>query len=327
MPDLRPLTTPRSPRASTRSVGYTWRVTGLLVFLVGTGIPGPFIIAAVAGLSPTAAASLGVVIGNPFVEMACLFIGGYFAIRGRQLRSRACAQAVLADSRPPVVYLRSFRSERPIIGYLMMGILLPTWIFELFYSEEEQLAESLNEIGPFVAVGKPGETLPKLGATRIYVRDVIWQDTVQHKLKQANLIIIRAGVGEGLWWEIGQSFRTVHPTRILVLVLRMLRKDYIVFAERVRNDFGVAMPLVSGGPGRLSGILGFDSHWRPVTLALKAPIMRVTVSKPLRALYAYALRPVYGDLGIRWVAPPLSAAKLVMIALLLLLVVGTLVGL
>jgi hypothetical protein len=327
MSDTRQPATPLPPRVSTGAIGRTWRVIGLLVFLVGiTGISQPIIVGAlrvIGDVWPIAVEPLTVAMLNTFFRVACVFTGGYFAIHGRQLRSRACTQAVLADPRPPVVYLRTFKSERSIIRTLLLGTVTLTWYFEIFYSEEEQLAEAVNDIGPFIAIGKPGEALPKLGAARIYVRDEVWKGTIHDRLQQAGLVIVLAGEGEGLWWEIGESFRTVQPSQLLILFLRMRRKTYNKFAERVKNEFGKALPRVAERPGKISGILTFDSNWQPITLALKAPTLRVTVSKPLRALYAYALRPVFAKLDISWVAPPISAAKLISIAVLLVFVALT----
>ena len=80
------------------------------------------------------------------------------------------------------------------------------------------------------------------------------------------------------------------------------------------------------GWGRVSGFLAFDQHWEPYALSLKAPLFRVTVSKPLRALFSYALKPIFARQGIKWVAPPLSSGKIFVVALFLLPLLGTLLS-
>ena len=75
------------------------------------------------------------------------------------------------DKRPPVLYLRNFRSDRSAAKGKM------NWAFRIsmfggninLNTEEEQIAEVMQNYGPFIGIGKPGELLPRLGAGRIYV--------------------------------------------------------------------------------------------------------------------------------------------------------------
>lgn len=69
-------------------------------------------------------------------------------------------------------------------------------------TEEEQLAEVMDQVGPFLAVGKPGESLPEVGAARIYVGDDEWQHRVSELMSQARLVVLRAGETANLWWEV-----------------------------------------------------------------------------------------------------------------------------
>ena len=59
----------------------------------------------------------------------------------------------------PVLYLRSFADDG--CAARRYGAL----------TEEEQLAKALAWVGPLLAVGRPGEVLPHVGAQRIYVAD------------------------------------------------------------------------------------------------------------------------------------------------------------
>ena len=51
-------------------------------------------------------------------------------------------------------------------------------IDEGIITEEEQLAKVVAEIGSFIAIGRPGENLPTLGAIRLYTGDADWQESV-----------------------------------------------------------------------------------------------------------------------------------------------------
>ena len=67
------------------------------------------------------------------------------------------------------------------------------------------MAEILAHVGPVVAIGKPGEPLPELGAARLYVADDQWQAKVIELMGKAALVVIRLGASPGLLWEIEQS--------------------------------------------------------------------------------------------------------------------------
>ena len=43
---------------------------------------------------------------------------------------------------------------------------------------EQELAALLQSVGPVIGIGQPGETLPDLGAARMYVSDDAWRATV-----------------------------------------------------------------------------------------------------------------------------------------------------
>ena len=87
-------------------------------------------------------------------------------------------QALREDRRRPVVYLRSFLDDKitsqskqdPAMPFIRDNDFLET--------EEEALAKVLQEVGPFVAIGIPGEELPELGAARTYVGDAEWKAVV-----------------------------------------------------------------------------------------------------------------------------------------------------
>ena len=78
------------------------------------------------------------------------------------------ADVIAADTRPPVVYLRSFQDDgrSPVGGVAGIFLKVGSWFFPIGF--EQALAAIMNRVGPFVAVGRPGERLPELGANRFY---------------------------------------------------------------------------------------------------------------------------------------------------------------
>jgi hypothetical protein len=112
----------------------------------------------------------------------------------------------------------------------------------LLATEEEQLADVLRPIGDLVAIGQPGESLPIPGAARIYASDEEWKEVVKGQMQAARLVIIRAGEGKNLLWELKQAVETLNPQKLLILVLDMEAKDYESFRTNVKSVLGVSLP-------------------------------------------------------------------------------------
>jgi len=121
-----------------------------------------------------------------------------------------CSEVLENDPRQPVIYLRSFKDDkgagRPM-DVLRVSNMKYLWhmIFAFYnglhefmgWSEEEILAQVLTTVGPMVAIGRPGEKLPQLGAARVYVEDAVWQPKVHEFLEKAALVVLRLGKTEG----------------------------------------------------------------------------------------------------------------------------------
>ncbi len=109
------------------------------------------------------------------------------------------AQSAVHDD---TLFLRSFndddmrlRGVNPHVGALS--------VFQGMTVRFEELAAFLvSEKSPLVAIGKPGEMLPQLGAVRTYVSDTEWQSAVEATAKRVGSIVLVAGVTDGLEWEL-----------------------------------------------------------------------------------------------------------------------------
>lgn len=66
---------------------------------------------------------------------------------------------------------------------------------------EELIASEMRRYGPFVAIGRPDESLPPLGAAREYVDGATWQERVHHLATEARLVVLIIGQTQGLEWE------------------------------------------------------------------------------------------------------------------------------
>lgn len=143
-----------------------------------------------------------------------------FGRRSAQHEAASAEEAMRLDPRPPVVYLRSFQDDGQALhapfdpggmGRRIAGILLRT--------PEQELADALAHVGPVIAIGKPGERLPELGAARLYVPHEAWQARVHALLDAAALVVLRVGGSEGVRWEIEQTLAQVPPERRVFVLL------------------------------------------------------------------------------------------------------------
>jgi general secretion pathway protein G len=101
-------------------------------------------------------------------------------------------------------------------------------------TDEHKLALALRPIGPFIAIGQPGERHRELGAAREYVADEEWQERVHDLLVESRLTVIRVGTTEDLWWEVEEALRTIPPERLLFV----LPRDVSGWISRIQRFFG-----------------------------------------------------------------------------------------
>ncbi|TQF01178.1 hypothetical protein E6W39_01680 [Kitasatospora acidiphila] len=179
--------------------------------------------------------------------------------RAKRHLARGAHTAMARDSRPPVLYLRAFAADavaaRP--GRVRAAIAR---------TEEEQLGRAFAVIGPFVAVGRPGETLPPAGAARLYMPDSGWDQAVLELVREAGLILVGAGTTPGVRWEIEQVTAMVPPEKI-VIVVPFGKREYEEFRSIAGGYFPRGLP--EWGEGRARSRLGlraavyFGLDWTP----------------------------------------------------------------
>lgn len=202
--------------------------------------------------------------------------GGYFLwFRGTRIRSVPGELLLLEDRRAPVVFIRSFGDEQR--SYSAKSLFLLVWRalsdlkFENRYYQagtsfwgpvmQFQCNRLFSEIGPFVAIGRPGEKIPGMGAARMYVPDDQWQSVVSDLFGRSRLVVVQPGTTPGLRWEIGQLRREVSPEKLL-FVLPEKEVEYQAFRSWIDRELPVVMP--ESMPS--SRFLAFDSEWKPFAM-------------------------------------------------------------
>ncbi len=244
---------------------------------------------------------------NPLVFLGpvVMIAGLLLHFRGRKVAAKARSDALaspLRSSGSTVLYLRSFRSDTSTsVRVLLSGLT----------SDEEQLADVLHPMGEMIAIGRPGEKLPLPGATRMYASDAEWQTVVLDHMNSARLVVLRAGPGHGLFWELRESFSELTPDKFVILILNMKAKDYRAFAEEVRQNIGLELPslaAISAWKGVLdyrqmfcvnSGFLRFGVGWTAEFLPIPFKFVRFGYND-LRGPFNEALQPVFESHGLAW---------------------------
>lgn len=137
--------------------------------------------------------------------------------RAQRYEAPTAAEAMAADPRPPVLYLRSFRDDgQALVADVRIAPLRRLYSALQLATPEQHCADELQALGPVIAIGKPGEPLPELGAARLYVEQDVWQQEVLRLMRCAALVVVRVGASPGVLWEIEQALTVLHRERLVL---------------------------------------------------------------------------------------------------------------
>jgi TM2 domain len=193
------------------------------------------------------------------------------------------AESMARDPRPPVLYLRSFKDDRAAVltDHGAPGTAALIGLFALA-SPEQELAWLLGEYGPVVAIGKPGEALPELGAARLYVGHDEWQAKVHSLMQVAGLVVMRVGSTPGVAWEVEQALRQFPKQRLLLVLIGTTELAPEVDAV-LRPVLGNLLPValaqppstgwrrwVGRPPTRIGALVGFKADGAPRLITLRS---------------------------------------------------------
>jgi hypothetical protein len=124
-----------------------------------------------------------------------IFNAGGFVARsltnaGRRIAQESSASRLSTDRRPPVVLLRAFSIDGEVAETsLFKQRSFFGWLFGRA-SFEEELAAIMENLGPPVALGRPGEVLPDYGFARQYTDDSTWRSVVNDYLSLSSWVVI-----------------------------------------------------------------------------------------------------------------------------------------
>ncbi len=251
------------------------------------------------GLEP----GLAVIVCIAVAGFALVGAGAYAYTLGKSLRAVSADELLSRDRRPPVLYLCSTAGSREIPGFMDKA---PVCLV----TEEEQLAEVLNKIGPCVALGSPGQKAHPLGMGGESASGEEWQRRAADYVDKSRLIVIRAGATGGAEWAIERTFATAAPQKIIIIVPED-KEAMQAFCGLANGLLPRPIPEIgtaSWSNSKVSGYVCFSSDWTPHYVQLRFPgILRATY-KPLVVSLYREMGPVYDGLGMPYTRLPFYSA-------------------
>ena len=121
---------------------------------------------------------------------------------------------------PPFLLLRSFKHDEIVVGSNQSLFSLMRLIPSPFTNDaqlEDRITKQIEEIGPFVTIGKLNEALPPLGASREYL-DENWKESISRLIELSALVVVILVFTESLLWEIDQIFLTKSVSQVLFIM-------------------------------------------------------------------------------------------------------------
>lgn len=167
---------------------------------------------------------------------------------------------VLMPKLPPVLYLRSFDVDRT-------SFFTP--------SEEEILSPIFGTLGPMIAIERPGERLPNIGASRIASDDNTWQNLVDELSDEASVIVMQIGTTPGFLWEFAHVVEHCDPRKVVLVQPFETRKNsltetYSTFRAMAKPHISHPFPDFETSPKEIP-VIAFDDAWKPSAAKVKPP--------------------------------------------------------
>jgi hypothetical protein len=266
-----------------RRRAWPW-VLALIALLALSRLLDPVVSPAIDSLDPDWRSLAWMIFG--FVSIVAIGLP-VAAIRRRMLQARQrSAEAALKKSgaKRPIFYLRSFGLDqevgRPSVLELLFNV-QPA-------NPEQSMTRVVGRCGPVIAIGRPGERLPALGAARFYVAHELWQEKVADVATVAQLVIWASGTTQGLQWEITHLVRSLSPEKLVLWAHPHLldldaderEAQWSCFVDGLGGLFPKPLPKPLGA----TRFFAFDKDFTPIPFASKRWTHQSAMMASLRAL-------------------------------------------
>lgn len=158
-----------------------------------------------------------------WIGLILIGAGAVLARRARRLAAVDADHLMQRDTRPPVLYLRSFGDDALKLWTATFGrpSLLERFTPRRFDAFEEVIARHFSLTGPVIALNPPDTKLAPLGAARETLDSADWQATISEWMSRSAVIVFVMPPGKvtrGLTWELQHVSANQYWTKTLIIV-------------------------------------------------------------------------------------------------------------
>jgi hypothetical protein len=219
-----------------RSMGQLLQVFGILL---GFG-----------GLVLFALIALRVLVGGYIWPGVASALGWSVFIFGVRIAAPPARRLMKKDTRRPILLLRAFREDATEDHHYGKGGFL--WMFGAGRKEtfEQTIQNMFLRFGPLIAIGRPGEAVPPLGASRLWLSHVAWQQKVDQLLQDCLFVVMimgRTNGQDGLTWEVRRVFQLRKPKKLILLMPPVTEAEAKLRWEQYRDISAARLPPFKGG--------------------------------------------------------------------------------
>jgi hypothetical protein len=258
-------------------------------------------------------------------NVALLAISGGIMAFGKKLATIDASDLIRQNDRI-LLYLRSFASDEDSVRSANVALAsFQGSPLRFFITAEERLAALFGRIGPFVALGRPGERLPTLGAARLYVDGHDWRRTVDRLMRRSDMIVFRASHSSNFWDEVHLAATIAEPRRLLFWFPECRREEYELFCKRAHG----VIPAVLPDSAKRPLFLYFEDDWQPRLIERRRSLWDVLTASVFDPGLPYgieqfmrrSLAPFFEQNGAATPSSPLTINSFVLVGVLLLLLI------
>ncbi|MGW3712218.1 hypothetical protein ACWDN6_18990 [Streptomyces albogriseolus] len=256
----------------------------------------------------------------PFIGWLLFAAGRRLVVRGARHRAPVIESFEQLRGERYLLYLRPFDMDRRMAepppeapgGGMRSPFEMPG------HTTEDFVLGQFSGLGEVVAVGRPGEELPLLGARRGYLPLEDWKAPVSALLQGAHTVLLSVAPGPGTEWEFTEALRTVAPERLVLMVAcgageydTFRRAVAALYSARRRREGGSTWAPLPGLPdcpapppgGKRQWVLPvrafitFDREWRPTVFPFVVRVPWLRHLWTVRRLIRGELHPLLARIG------------------------------
>lgn len=185
----------------------------------------------------------------------------FWTLRAEELRRK--------DLRRPILILRSFRDDMLAVERDDEGIIERIRSITLSQGHvfEETIAKALANFGPVIAIGRPGEMLPALGAAREYLSNNVWKERATELVAQSSIVTVILGRGDSLRWEMETLFKMDAMPKVIAVFPPLKRDELVARWKLIGASFNIQDRSIVNflrGSSQYAMAVTFDEMKKPV---------------------------------------------------------------